>query len=498
MPHADFVHLRVHSAYSLSEGAIKVAAIAALAAEARMPAVALTDSGNLFGALEFSEAASDKGVQPIIGCEIRLARPLNPRLAPDPLVLLALDQTGFANLQRLSSLSFLETEPGIGPRLPLSRIAEHAAGLFLLTGGASGPLARLIAEGQETDARALLSALDEAFKDRIAVELNRHAPAAERTVEPGLIGLADAAGVPLVATNDCLFAEASMFEAQDTLLAIAEGRLLAETDRRRASPEQWFKPAPMMRALFADLPDTCDNTLAIAALCSVMAETTKPMLPRFPKLEGGATEEDRLAAMARAGLARRLAGADETLGNRYRERLEYELGVIARMGFAGYFLIVADFVQWAKSHGIPVGPGRGSGAGSVVAWALTITDLDPIRFGLLFERFLNPERVSMPDFDIDFCQERRDEVIAYVRSEYGADRVAQIITFGTLQARAAVRDVGRVLGLPYGQVNKVAELIPNNPAHPVSLEQAISTEPRLKELVQSDEEIGRLFEIALR
>ncbi len=498
MPHADFVHLRVHSAYSLSEGAIKVAAIAALAAEARMPAVALTDSGNLFGALEFSEAASDKGVQPIIGCEIRLARPLNPRLAPDPLVLLALDQTGFANLQRLSSLSFLETEPGIGPRLPLSRIAEHAAGLFLLTGGASGPLARLIAEGQETDARALLSALDEAFKDRIAVELNRHAPAAERTVEPGLIGLADAAGVPLVATNDCLFAEASMFEAQDTLLAIAEGRLLAETDRRRASPEQWFKPAPMMRALFADLPDTCDNTLAIAALCSVMAETTKPMLPRFPKLEGGATEEDRLAAMARAGLARRLAGADETLGNRYRERLEYELGVIARMGFAGYFLIVADFVQWAKSHGIPVGPGRGSGAGSVVAWALTITDLDPIRFGLLFERFLNPERVSMPDFDIDFCQERRDEVIAYVRAEYGADRVAQIITFGTLQARAAVRDVGRVLGLPYGQVNKVAELIPNNPAHPVSLEQAISTEPRLKELVQSDEEIGRLFEIALR
>ena len=498
MPRADFVHLRVHSAYSLSEGAIKAGAIATLAADAGMPAVALTDSGNLFGALEFSESASERGVQPIMGCQIGLARVGNPRLAPDPLVLLAMDEVGFANLQRLSSLSFLETEPGLGPRLPLTRITEHAEGLFLLTGGTAGPVGRLLAGGQEAEARVLLAALKEAFAERIGLELNRHGLAAERSVEASLIRLSDEVGLPLVATNDCLFADTAMFEAQDALLCIAEGRLLAETDRRRASPEQWFKPASAMRTLFADLTDACNNTVAIAERCAVMAEARKPMLPRFPKLEPGASEEERLAAMARAGLDRRMAGTDTLFRNRYDERLEYELGVIARMGFAGYFLIVADFVQWAKSQGIPVGPGRGSGAGSLVAWALTITDLDPIRFGLLFERFLNPERVSMPDFDIDFCQERRDDVIAYVRAEYGTDRVAQIITFGTLQARAAVRDVGRVLGLPYGQVNKVAELIPNNPAHPVSLDQAITSEPRLQEMRESDEEVRRLFEIALR
>ncbi len=498
MPHADFVHLRVHSAYSLSEGAIKAGAIGALAAAAGMPAVALTDSGNLFGALEFSEATAGVGVQPVIGCQVGLARSGGPRQAPDPLVLLAQDEAGLANLQRVSSLSFLETDPGLGPRLPLARIAEHAEGLILLTGGTMGPLGRLLAEGQAAEAEVLLAALDEAFPDRLAVELNRHGLAIERAIEPALIRLAEERGLPLAATNDCLFADPAMFEAQDALLCIAEGRLLAETDRRRATPEQWFKPASMMRALFADLPDACDNTLAIAARSAVMAEARRPLLPRFPKLGPGASEEETLAAMARTGLAQRLAGAEEAVGARYQDRLEYELGVIARMGFAGYFLIVADFVQWAKSHGIPVGPGRGSGAGSVVAWALTITDLDPIRFGLLFERFLNPERVSMPDFDIDFCQERRDEVIAYVRNEYGADRVAQIITFGTLQARAAVRDVGRVLGLPYGQVNKVAELIPNNPAHPVSLEQAIATEPRLAAMRDQDEEIRRLFEIALR
>ena len=497
MPDADFVHLRVHSAYSLSEGAIKAGAIATLAASAGMPAVAITDSGNLFGALEFSEAAAEQGVQPLVGCQIALAREGNARQAPDPLVLLAQDETGFSNLQRLSSLAFLETEPGLGPRLPLARIAEHAAGLILLTGGTAGPIGRLLAEGQAAEARARLASFNEAFPDRLAVEINRHGLAIERTVEPAMIVLAEDAGLPLVATNDCLFAEPAMFEAQDTLLCIAEGRLLAETDRRRASPEQWFKPAGVMRALFADLPDACANTLGIARRCAVMAESRKPMLPRFPQLPAATSEEEMLAAMAREGLRRRIAGVPEQEQGAYADRLEYELGVIGRIGFAGYFLIVADFVQWAKAEGIPVGPGRGSGAGSLVAWALTITDLDPIRFGLLFERFLNPERVSMPDFDIDFCQERRDEVIAYVRNQYGADRVAQIITFGTLQARAAVRDVGRVLGLPYGQVNKVAELIPNNPAHPVSLEQALATEPRLAEMREQNEEIGRLFEIAL-
>ncbi|HUA77542.1 MAG TPA: DNA polymerase III subunit alpha, partial [Acetobacteraceae bacterium] len=502
MPHADFVHLRVHSAYSLSEGALKAGKIAALAAGAEMPAVAITDTGNLFGALEFSQACAAAGVQPILGCQLALARPENPRLVPDPLVVLAQDEAGFSNLQRLSSLSFLETEPGLRPQLPFETLARHAEGLILLTGGTAGPLGRLLGEGQREEARQLLVALTEAFPDRVVVELNRHGLAAEAAIEPALIRLADDTGLPLVATNDCLFADPEMFEAQDALLCIADGRLLSESDRRHATPEQWFKPAPAMRTLFADLPDACDNTLAIARRCAVMAEARKPLLPRFPKLPPGTDEAETLAAMARAGLARRLEGrpegCDEAERKPYEERLEYELSVIDGMGFPGYFLIVADFVQWAKSQGIPVGPGRGSGAGSVVAWALTITNLDPIRFGLLFERFLNPERVSMPDFDIDFCQERRDEVIAYVRSEYGADRVAQIITFGTLQARAAVRDVGRVLGMPYGQVNKIAELIPNNPAHPVHLEQAIAAEPRLREMRDADEEVQHLLQIALR
>jgi DNA polymerase-3 subunit alpha len=505
MPHADFVHLRVHSAYSLSEGAIKADKIAALAREAAMPAVAITDTGNMFGALEFSQACVAKGIQPIIGCQIALARTDTPRsdmprLAPDPLVLLAQDATGFANLQRLSSRGFLETDPGMKSQLSFDVLAEHAAGLILLTGGTHGPIARLLAEGQKSEAEALLARLAEAFPERCVVELHRHSLALEHAIEPGLIALADAAGLPLVATNDCFFARPAMFQAHDALLCIAESRLLSERDRRRVTPEHWFKPAADMRALFADLPEACDNTLAIAQRCAVMAETRKPMLPVSPKVRPGSTEEETVRAMAHEGLDRRMdtAQADAATRVRYGERLDYELGVIASMGFAGYFLIVADFIQWAKSQGIPVGPGRGSGAGSVAAWALTITDIDPLRFNLLFERFLNPERVSMPDFDIDFCQEGRDAVIEYVRREYGSDRVAQIITFGKLQARAVVRDVGRVLGLPFGQVNRVAELIPNIPAAPVTLQQAVDREPRLQQLRDEDESIQRLLEIALQ
>ncbi|HUZ63604.1 MAG TPA: DNA polymerase III subunit alpha [Acetobacteraceae bacterium] len=499
MPHADFVHLHAHSAYSLSEGAIKADKLVALAREDAMPAVALTDTANLFGALEFSQACTAKGVQPIIGCQIGLARP-NSRLPPDPLVLLAQNEAGFANLQRLSSRGYLDTEPGLKPQIALPALAAHAEGLFLLTGGTAGPLARLLAEGQKDEAAALLAALAEAFPDRIAVELHRHNLPTDRAIEPGLIALADAARLPLVAANDCYFAKPAMHEAHDALLCIAEGRLLSDAERRRVSVEHWFKPAATMRALFADLPDACDNTLAIARTCAVMAETRKPLLPVCPKVHEGSTEEETVRAMAIEGLDRRMdaLGADDATRARYRERLDFELSVIANMGFPGYFLIVADFIQWAKAHGIPVGPGRGSGAGSVVAWALTITDLDPLRFNLLFERFLNPERISMPDFDIDFCQDRRDEVIAYVRGEYGADRVAQIITFGKLQARAAVRDVGRVLGLPFGQMNRVAELIPNNPAKPVTLQQAIDGEPRLQQMRADDEAVKRLLEIALQ
>jgi DNA polymerase-3 subunit alpha len=499
MPHADFVHLRVHSAYSLSEGAIKADKIATLAKDAAMPAVAITDTANMFGALEFSQACTARGVQPIIGCQVSLVRTDKPGLAPDPIVLLAQSAEGIANLQRLSSLGFTTSDPA-DPQLPLDTVLTHAAGLMLLTGGTRGPLARLLAEARRPDAAALLARFHEAFGDRTIVELHRHGTPLERAIEPGLIALADEAGLPLVATNECFFATPSMHPAHDALLCIAQGRPLADQQRRRVTEEHWFKPAAAMRALFADLPEACDNTLAIARRCAVMAETRKPLLPVCRKVRDGSTEDETVRAMAREGLVRRMdaIGADAEARAKYAERLEYELGVIAAMGFPGYFLIVADFIQWAKARGIPVGPGRGSGAGSVAAWALTITDLDPLRFGLLFERFLNPERISMPDFDIDFCQERRDEVLSYVREEYGGDRVAQIITFGKLQARAAVRDVGRVLGLPFGQVNRVAELIPNNPAKPVTLKEAIDGEPKLQQMRDDDEAVRRLMEIALQ
>jgi len=500
MPHADFVHLRTHSAYSLSEGAIRPDKIATLAKAGNMPAAAITDTGNLFGALEFSQYCTGKGIQPIIGCQVAITRPDNPRLPPDPIVLLAQNPAGLANLQRLSSQGFLETDPTLKPQLPFARIAEHAEGLLLLTGGTSGPIGRLLAEGQKPEAERLLDALHEAFPNRTIQELHRHSVQVEAAIEPALITLADARNIPLVATNDCYFATPDMHEAHDALLCIAEGRTLSERDRRRVTPEHWFKPAADMRALFADLPEACDNSLSIARSCAVMAESRKPLLPICPKVRPGQSEEETVRAMAIEGLERRLdaLNADTARRDIYRTRLQYELDVIAKMGFSGYFLIVADFIQWSKAQGIPVGPGRGSGAGSVAAWALTITDLDPLQFNLLFERFLNPERVSMPDFDIDFCQEGRDRVIDYVRNEYGGDRVAQIITFGKLQARAAVRDVGRVLGMSFGHVNKVAELIPNNPAKPVTLQQAVDGEPRLQALRSDDEAIARLLEIALK
>ena len=497
LSYAGFVHLRVHSSYSLSEGAIKADKIAQLARDAQMPAVAITDSGNLFGALEFSQACVARGVQPIMGCQVSITREDNPRLAPEPIVLLAQDAEGLANLQALSSLGFIRSDPS-APQLPLDEILAHAGGLMLLTGGTRGPVARLLTEGRRDEAAVLLARFREGFPDRCLMELHRHGLAVERAIEPGLLALADEFGLPLVATNECFFATPKMHEAHDALLCIAEGRQVSEQNRRRVSPEHWFKPADAMLALFADLPDACSNTLAVAQSCAVMAETRKPLLPVCPKVREGQSEEETVRAMAREGLAQRMREEDAETRARYETQLEYELDVIANMGFPGYFLIVADFIQWAKANDIPVGPGRGSGAGSVVAWALTITDLDPLRWGLLFERFLDPERVSMPDFDIDFCQERRDEVISYVRREYGNDRVAQIITFGKLQARAAVRDVGRVLGLPFGQVNRVAELIPNNPAKPVTLAQAIDGEPKLQDMRANDEAIRRLLEVALQ
>ena len=512
MSHADFVHLRVHSAYSLSEGALKIPDIASLCKANRMPAVAITDTNNLFGALEFSQTCAKAGIQPIVGCQLAVAFETpepnrTHRNSFDELVLLAQNEAGYGNLLKLTSQAFLAVEAGASPHVPGDAVKAHAEGLIALTGGRRGPLGRYLAAGQGDAAEAACDRLKAIFGDRLYIEISRQGVREETAIEPKLLALADAMNLPLVATNEAFFAEEGMYAAHDTLLCIAAGTSVNEPERRRLTPEFRFKTAQEMRAQFADVPEALDNTLVIAGRCAVMAETRAPILPHFVS-EAGRSEIDELRHRATEGLEKRLAdhvlsgsGTEEeraAAAAPYRERLDFELGVIESMGYPGYFLIVADFIQWAKGEGIPVGPGRGSGAGSVVAWALTITDLDPLRWGLLFERFLNPERVSMPDFDIDFCQERRDEVIRYVQRKYGEDRVAQIITFGKLQARAVLRDVGRVLQMPYGQIDRLCKLVPNNPANPVTLQEAIEIEPQLQEQRRQDESVARLIDIALQ
>jgi DNA polymerase-3 subunit alpha len=511
---AEFIHLRVHGAYSLSEGAIRIKDLVGRCVAERMPAVAITDTGNLFGALEFSQAAAEKGVQPIIGAQIFIRREEESgglgrddlrRPDPDFVELLVQDETGWRNLCALVSKAYLETDAGERPQVSLADVETHAEGLIALTGGAKGILGRFLAEGQAHRAEEVLAVLMRAFPHRLYVELQRHGMADETRVEPALIALADKFKLPIVATNEPYFLDEDMYEAHDALLCIADGAYVGQEDRRRLTPDHRFKSAAEMKALFADLPDAVANTVVIAKRCAFMVEKRSPILPAFQT--DGMSEEELLRKKAAEGLEQRLgvlfpaameAEARERATRPYRERLAYELDMIVRMGFAGYFLIVADFIQWSKSNGIPVGPGRGSGAGSAVAWALTITDLDPLRFGLLFERFLNPERVSMPDFDIDFCMDRRDEVIRYVQQRYGTDRVAQIITFGKLQARAVLRDVGRVLQMPYGQVDRICKLVPNNPADPVTLPEAIEGEPLLQEMRDGDPQVAHLMDLAIK
>ncbi len=504
---ADFVHLKVRSACSLTEGANKVDAVVALAKAQAMPAVAVTDRNNLFGALEFAQYAAKAGIQPIMGCDLGIRREEEGGIATasklpsvDWLTLLVQNEQGYLNLMRLVSRAHLDFKTGSVSALPLAELEGHSEGLLAFTGSASSGVGRLLAAGQVPAAAHMLERLQKSFDNRLYIELQRHGEDGERRLEEAILDLAYTRNLPLVATNDVHFPKASMYEAHDVLLCIEQGVHIEDPNRRRLTPEYYFKSAAEMRNAFSDLPEACDNTLTIARRCAYMPEPRKPILPRYTKL-GGRAEKDALKEMAENGLAALRAGsrlADDIAFERYQERLVYELNMIEKMGFSGYFLIVADFIQWAKDNGIPVGPGRGSGAGSLVAWALKITDLDPLRWGLLFERFLNPERVSMPDFDIDFCQDKRDRVIRYVRDEYGHDRVAAIITFGKLQARAVLRDVGRVLGMPYGQVDRICKLVPNNPAKPVTLAQALDSEQLLKEQYQADDEIKRLIDLALQ
>ncbi len=504
-----FVHLRVRSAYSLSEGALRIPELARLAKEFDMPALGVADTNNLFGALEFSETLAKEGIQPIIGCSLEVAfdtfAPCGPaareeRLPPrHALALFAMNERGYANLMRLASKAWLEGAPRGAPHVSQSDIATLAEGIICLTGGPGGPVNAALVNDDEAQARALLEALREVFGDRLYVELQRHGTEAEKKAEPGLVRLAYDLGIPLVATNDCHFATREDHEAHDALLCIADGEVLANTDRRRLTPEHHFKSPAEMRALFADLPEAIEMTAEVALRCHYRTPKRKPILPRYAPADGAAVTDEaaELRKQAHEGLKKRLEAHGPAPGHTvedYEKRLEYELDVIVQMGFPGYFLIVSDFIKWAKAQKIPVGPGRGSGAGSLVAYALTITDLDPLRFGLLFERFLNPERVSMPDFDIDFCQDRREEVITYVQDKYGHENVAQIITFGKLQARAVCRDVGRVLGLPYPVVDRLSKMIPPDPK--MTLKKAIEEEPRILQLAEEEPGVRQLLDIA--
>ncbi|WP_375391360.1 DNA polymerase III subunit alpha [uncultured Sphingomonas sp.] len=533
--HAGFVPLRIFSCYTMLDGAIEPKAIAERAARLGFPAAALTDRNGLYAAMAFSEAARKKGVQPIIGAMLAVARPDMPEgTAPvlDWLALYAQDEAGYDALCGLVSEAHLDRPIDQPPHVGMTRLGGRTAGLLALTAGGEGALARLFAEDQPARALAYADRLQALFGDRLYVELARRGDPVEAAAEAALIDLAYDRDLPLVATNPSCFAEAAFGDAHDAMLCIASSSYVESEDRVRSSPEAWIKPADAMAALFADLPEAIANTLVVAQRCAVAAPSRKPMLPslagdregeaamlRDMAQRGLRARLDRIAALRspsrlREGLGEGLfevtgsvtspppippasgRGEDGDWSQPYRERLAFELDVIIQMGFAGYFLIVADFIQWAKAQDIPVGPGRGSGAGSVVAWALTITDLDPLQLGLLFERFLNPERVSMPDFDIDFCETRRGEVIRYVQEKYGRDQVAQIITFGKLKARAVLKDTGRVLQMSYGQVDRLAKLVPNHPTDPWTLERALAGVPELRREYANDNDVRRLIDLA--
>ena len=497
MAFAPFVPLRVLSAYSMLEGAIEPKAIAKLATERGFPAIAMCDRNGLYGSVPFANACIENGVQPIVGALLGVARPDSGEI--DHLPLYVQDDAGWLNLCKLVSAAHLERPLELVPHVPMDALDDHTEGLIALTGASEGAVTRLLAEGQGAHAERYLDRLEALFPQRLYVEVARRGEPTEVAAEEALLDLAYARDLPLVATNPANFAEPHFYKAHDAMLCIANSRKLWEEDRPRSAKPAYVKSAPMMEELFADLPEALSNTLVIARRCAFAPPERAPILPSLAgDIEG---EVKMLAEDARKGLDERLS-AYENLSDEerqtYYDRLDKEVGIITNMGFPGYFLIVADFIKWAKSLGIPVGPGRGSGAGSLVAWALTITDLDPIRLGLLFERFLNPERVSMPDFDIDFCETRRGEVIRYVQEKYGADKVAQIITFGKMKARAVLRDCGRILDMGYNRVDRLCKMVPNHPTDPWSLPRALNGAAEFKGEYDNDNEVKTLVDLAMQ
>ncbi len=526
MAFAQFVPLRIFSSFTMLDGAIEPKAIAKMAKERKFPAAAICDRNGLYGSVSFAPACSGAGIQPVIGTFLAVARDTTPDAAIDWLALFAQNESGWNNLCHLVSRAHLDRPLERDPHVALADLDGYSDGLICLTGAGEGALARLFAAGRDEAAGRMCDTLQGLFPGRLYIEIARSGDPIEDASEEALIDLAYARNLPLVATNPAQYAEDHFHPAHDALLCIANSTHIDAAERPRSSREHWVKPAKAMQELFADLPEAIANTLVVAQRCAFAPPKRKPILPSLAGDKQG--EERMLANDARLGLAGRLAPywpettvdeLDAVMGLPeaerraawetqlkpqgvpeeflvYADRLDFEAGIIIKMGFPGYFLIVADFIKWAKDNGIPVGPGRGSGAGSVVAWALTITDLDPLKLGLLFERFLNPERVSMPDFDIDFCETRRGEVIRYVQNKYGHDHVAQIITFGKMKARAVLRDCGRILQMSYGRVDSLCKMVPNHPTDPWTLDRAVNGAADFRREYDNDNEVKRLVDLA--
>lgn len=517
MAEPKFIHLRVHTAYSLSEGAMKVPALVHKLHDMNVPAVAVTDTANMFGGKAFSKYASDEGIKPILGCQFYLRNPdaddvLKSKgrvIDPDKIVLLVQNDTGYANIMHLMKLSYLDNpQSSEKPQIKISDLEKYHEGLIALSAGVEGQIGRLLLENRVAEAEQTTQKLQQIFGDRFYMEISRIGLETERQTEDKFIDLAYRYNIPLVATNEAFFFDVDMYEAHDALVCIAAAEYVANDNRKKFSPNNRLRSEAEMVELFADLPEAVQNTVNIAKRCSYLSTKVNPLLPIF-ECPGGMSQDDYIDQQARKGLDERMRAhvyfegmTDEQkkeLDEKYYARLDYELSVIKKMGFPGYFLIVSDFIQWSKTHGVPVGPGRGSGAGSIVAWSLKITDLDPLKLDLLFERFLNPERVNMPDFDVDFCQENRAKTIEYVQNKYGFDHVAQIITYGKLQSKAVIRDVARVLQMPYSQADRISKMIPpgvqgKNP----TLQEALDQVPELEEMRRDDPQVNKLFDIAMK
>ncbi len=517
MAEPKFIHLRVHTAYSLSEGAMKVPALIHRLHEEHVPAIAVTDTANMFGGKAFSKYAADEGVKPILGCQFYLRNPdaddvLKSKgriIEPDKIILLVQNDIGYSNIMHLMKLSYLDNpQSNEKPQLKMSDIKSFNEGLIALSGGVEGQIGRLLLENRSAEAEDTTQKIQEIFGDRFYMEISRIGLESERQTEDKFIDLAYKYNIPLVATNEAFFFDADMYEAHDALVCIAAAEYVANDNRKKFSPNNRLRSEAEMVELFSDLPEALQNTVNIAKRCSYLSSKVNPLLPIF-ECPGAMSQDDYIDQQAHKGLDERMrahvyfegmtAEEKKELDDKYYARLEYELSVIKKMGFPGYFLIVSDFIQWSKTHGVPVGPGRGSGAGSIVAWSLKITDLDPLKLDLLFERFLNPERVNMPDFDVDFCQENRAKTIEYVQNKYGFDHVAQIITYGKLQSKAVIRDVARVLQMPYAHADRISKMIPpgvqgKNP----TLQEALDQVPELEEMRQNDPQVNKLFDIAMK